>query len=76
MNHSRRSYRLTRKGLKALRKSIQRNRPWEFSTGPRTLFGKSRTRMNALKHGERSAATVGLRRLASETIRRLTTGGD
>lgn len=33
-------------------------KPWLKSTGPRTAAGKSRACMNALKHGNRSAAVI------------------
>ena len=52
-----RRYRLTPAGLAALRASAHRHRPWEFSTGPRTPDGKAAAGQNALRHGERSAAT-------------------
>ncbi len=31
---------------------IRQNKPWEKSTGPKTQAGKSRSKYNALKHGE------------------------
>ena len=37
------------------RERIMRVRPWEKSTGPRTVEGKARACMNAYRHGERSA---------------------
>jgi len=33
---------------------IKRNRPWRFSTGPRTAKGKAITAQNATKHSRRS----------------------
>lgn len=33
---------------------IRKTKPWLKATGPRTEEGKKRTRMNALKHGNRS----------------------
>jgi len=32
--------------------------PWRRSTGPKTEAGKTRCAMNALKHGQRSQATI------------------
>ncbi len=58
----RRRYRLTPAGLASLRASIRRVTPWERSTGPRTLEGKARSRLNATKHGERSAEAMARRR--------------
>lgn len=37
------------------REAIQRWRPWEQSTGPKTDEGKDASSQNALKHGLRSA---------------------
>src|SRR5688572_28133480 len=53
----RRPYRLSPNGLESLRASAMANRPWQWSSGPRTVAGKTRSKMNALKHGERSATT-------------------
>tara|TARA_R110002111_G_scaffold28130_9_gene60278 strand:- start:437 stop:694 length:258 start_codon:yes stop_codon:yes gene_type:complete len=50
-----RAYRLTQSGLESLRASAAKNRPWEKSTGPKTVRGKGVSCMNAFKHGERSA---------------------
>src|SRR2546430_13247145 len=50
-----RRYRLSRMGLNSLRTTALRNKPWLRSTGPRTATGKDRSKLNAAKHGERSA---------------------
>ena len=34
---------------------IQLQRPWKHSTGPKTLHGKTISKMNAFKHGARCA---------------------
>lgn len=44
-------------------------KPWLKSTGPRTVVGKSRARMNALKHGNRSAATISAHREVMHYLR-------
>ena len=64
-----RRYRLTPEGLTRLRGSIQRVKPWLYSTGPRTLEGKARSRMNAWKHGERSAEEIARRRELAALLR-------
>jgi hypothetical protein len=50
-----RRYKLSQKGLQALRKTAARTKPWMKSTGPKTARGKMRSRMNGLKHGMYSA---------------------
>ena len=66
----RRRYQLTPEGLASLRASIRRVTPWEYSTGPRTADGKARSRMNAWKHGQRSAAAIAVRREYAALLRR------
>jgi hypothetical protein len=70
----RRPYRLSTKGLQSLQAAVWRTQPWTKSTGPRSLEGKDRIRMNALKHGERSATTETIRKLARATVRELARG--
>jgi hypothetical protein len=36
-------------------KAIRKWKPWEKSTGPKTEEGKEKSKMNAQKHGMRSA---------------------
>ena len=41
---------------------IKRWKPWEKSKGPKTLEGKSISKMNAYKHGDRSAEMINARK--------------
>jgi len=47
----RRRYHLSPQGLASLRRHARRNRPWEKSTGPKTILGKRVCSQNSLKHG-------------------------
>ncbi|MBL1216019.1 MAG: hypothetical protein D8M59_00825 [Planctomycetes bacterium] len=58
-------------GLASLRASVAQVKPWERSTGPRTPAGKARSRMNAWKHGERSAAAIESRAILAQCRRAL-----
>ena len=60
---------MTVDGLTRLRDSIARVKPWLRSTGPTTPAGKARSKMNAWKHGERSAARMAERRERMATLR-------
>ena len=46
---------LTEFGRQALREAAYRTRPWERSTGPRTVEGKARSSRNAVATGHRRA---------------------
>lgn len=50
--NQRKSRGITEKGKEKLRQAALRNKPWQFSTGPRTEAGKLRSRVNALKNGK------------------------
>jgi hypothetical protein len=54
---------------------IKKLKPWERSTGAKTLAGKEISKMNALKHGEFSAASKNeyriLKPLITECVRKL-----
>lgn len=41
-----------------LRQAALVNRPWEYSTGPKTPEGKKASRENALRHGARSSTLL------------------
>lgn len=64
-----RQYWATPEGLAALRASAGRVKPWARSTGPTSEAGRDRAKMNALKHGERSAETLSARRDATAALR-------
>lgn len=66
-----RTYRLTPKGLMSLQRSAQENKPWEWSTGPKTKTGKARSKLNAMKHGERTAQRITTRRHLNAALRQL-----
>ena len=42
---------------KALSEKTKAEKPWRFSTGPKTIEGKKTVSRNALKHGMESAQT-------------------
>ena len=48
---------------------IQGWAPWRRSTGPKTEAGKTRSSMNALKHGYRSQARIREKRLVLHVLR-------
>lgn len=48
---------------------MQAHKPWLKATGPKTAAGKSVAKMNAYKHGSRSAATIAERRAAVHYLR-------
>ena len=48
---------------------VHAHKPWLKSTGPRTARGKSISCMNALKHGNRSAAVIAERRAVKHYLR-------
>ncbi len=48
---------------------MQTHKPWLKATGPKTAAGKSVTKMNAYKHGNRSAAVLAERRAAVHYLR-------
>jgi hypothetical protein len=56
-------------GLKSLRSSARRNKPWEKSTGPRTNQGKAKSARNSFVHGERSAQSIAAHREMNDILR-------
>lgn len=48
---------------------MRTHRPWENSIGPRTGAGKAQSRMNALQHGEFSAAKKAIWRELNDQLR-------
>jgi hypothetical protein len=54
-----RRYRLSKKGLQALRAAAHAHHPWTHSTGPKTRRGKRMTSLNAYKHGRRARLFTG-----------------
>lgn len=68
---ARRPYRLTPAQREALRLFARVMQPWKHSTGPRTAEGKARSRMNAWKHGKRSARATASQRNRRAMLRLL-----
>ena len=66
-----RPYRLSPTGLKCLRAVALRNKPWLLSSGPKTAAGKARSKLNATKHGERSAKSRAAWRELNAALRSL-----
>ena len=78
MTHGATSANWTPERRKQQSKSIQKWRPWEKSTGPKSDAGKRRSAMRSLKTGLTSAAVIearktvmGLRRLEVELLDKL-----
>ncbi len=61
----------TEERKQAAREIALRVKPWEKSTGPRTLKGKAHSSQNALKHGMRSTDAVKLRKMMTAWQRNL-----
>jgi len=59
---------LTAAGRQRLREAALRNRPWEHSTGPRTLEGKRRSAVNG-KRRQKGTASVRERRRRQRALR-------
>lgn len=53
----------------SLRATALRNKPWLRSTGPKTPTGKTRSKLNATKHGERSAKSRAVWRELNAALR-------
>ncbi len=65
----RRAYKLSPEGLANLRAAAHRNRPWEHSTGPRTVQGKRRSSQNAFKYGFYTAEQIAQHRELRRSLR-------
>ena len=64
-----RTYKLSPEGLANLRAAAHRNRPWEHSTGPRTVQGRRRSSQNALKYGFYTAEQIAQHREFRRSLR-------
>jgi len=49
--------------------AIRKWKPWQRSTGPKTVEGKSRVSLNAFKHGMRSAEIRQIEAVLAEQAR-------
>lgn len=61
----------TPEGLERLRKAVRRREPWLQSTGPTTALGKAISKMNALRHGGRSARTLASSKMLNRLLRQI-----
>jgi hypothetical protein len=72
--HRPRRYCLSPEGLRSLRETARKNKPWLQSTGPRTPGGKERSKGNATMHSERSARSRAVRRELNAALRAMRDG--
>ncbi len=61
--------RISRAGLEGLRARIHEAKPWLRATGPITAAGKAASSLNALRHGEYSAAAELQKQVFRERVR-------
>ncbi|MBN3993869.1 MAG: hypothetical protein HWQ36_26145 [Nostoc sp. NMS2] len=55
--------------IEAARQRILASKPWEKSTGPRTLEGKAKSSQNNFKHGRRSRTMMEVNRIIADVVK-------